>query len=169
MYAPVAYHVWRAGTMSTEPASPVPDSKHTRITDEPHVSDHPASPAGGKPQRSTDWPAVAMQFIDVGLAEGWYSFRVSRHRPVRSPQRAQPSRRLASVAATTRTRPPWYYDENLASDEVKPHAVALLDKLPPPPPTGVEATALDPEDTTSFTTRRTTSGSQRSAKPSRHL
>ena len=147
MYAPVAYHLWRAGAMSNEPAAPVPESEHRLAVDEPHVVATPTLPAGKTPQRSGDWPSTAMYYIDVGLAEGWYSYRVSgidlfgRHSAPSPP------------AVWRQWRPPpepapWYYDGSAASDEVNPHAVALLDKLPPPPPTGVEATALDPADPT---------------------
>ena len=41
---------------------------------------------------------------------------------------------------------PWYYQAPAGDQVVNPYAIGLLDKLPPPPPTGTEAYALDPAD-----------------------
>jgi hypothetical protein len=43
---------------------------------------------------------------------------------------------------------PWYYTDPPGNTVIHPFAVRLLDKLPPPYPTGVEAFALDPADPT---------------------
>src|SRR5699024_3787733 len=41
---------------------------------------------------------------------------------------------------------PWYYVEPPSNVAIHPGAVRVLDKTPPPPPVGVEASVLDPQD-----------------------
>ena len=109
-----------------------------------------AKPTAGKtPLPPADWPPDRLYYIDTGLAEGWYSYKVSgvdifgRH-----------SKNSASGPWLQWTPPPpnprpWYYKEPPPADSVvHPFAVRLIDTMPPPPPTGIEAYALDPADPT---------------------
>src|SRR5262249_49067110 len=91
-----------------------------------------------------DWPSLRLDYIDWGLAEGWYSYQVcgidlfGRYSPNSD---AAPWREW-SPAPDPR---PWYWGRPTAPI-VHPLAVGLLDQLPPPPRIGVEAFALDPAD-----------------------
>jgi hypothetical protein len=144
--APVLYHVWNAFLdnrvvpasesgrqfrLRTE-NSPVPVSRS--ILSPPYL---PPTPSG--------WPPFPLHYIDCALPDGWYAYRLSsidifgRH-----------SRRGASAAWYQWSPPPnpkpWYYVDPPAERLLHASAIRLLDKLPPPPPAGVEAFALDPED-----------------------
>lgn len=140
----VAYHCWRAAAGSAPPPNPIAASAHSVITQEPQVVSLDLLSRIPTPS-APDWPPFPLQYLDNGLSEGWYSYRINgidifgRHSVLSSP------------AAWKQWRPPpdpppWYFDASLANDVVHPHALGALDKLPPPIPPGVEAFALDPED-----------------------
>ena len=85
--------------------------------------------------------------IDRALAEGWYSYQVNgidifgRHSP------------NSSAAEWYQWTPmpdprPWYYRDPTEDTAIHLFAVGLLDKMSPPPPAGIEAYALDPQDPT---------------------
>lgn len=130
---PVLYHLWRTqGSKSEPPTPPAPTDYHLLTGRQPILVTEPRLPLGQKPQRPPDWPSFPLHTIDAGLEEGWYSYQVSgvdifgRHSP-------------NSDAAT--------WCQGTPDDAVvHPFAVHLLDKIPPPPPTGIEAYALDPAD-----------------------
>ncbi len=142
---PIMYHVWRAELGNDEePASIPPADRYEPLTRErPLVTAQPQS--GLAPQRPPDWPPFPLRFIDRSLAEGWYSYQVSaidifgRHSPNSKPG---PWYQWAPVPQPR----PWYYRDPPAETALHSAAVRLLDKTPPPPPTGVEAYALDPAD-----------------------
>ena len=81
--------------------------------------------------RPNHWPPFPMKAIDGGLADGWYSYRLTgvdvfgRHSAF-------------SPVATWRDWDP--------EDTLHDFAVRLQDTSPPPAPTGVEAELLDPAD-----------------------
>jgi hypothetical protein len=140
------YHLWRAD-LDNGP-TPVPPGSYNLITaEQPVLVAEPRLAPGETPQRAADWPPFPLHFLDVGLADGWYGYQVSgidifgRHSP------------NSSAAAWYEWVPvpdprPWYYQDPPGDTAIHPSAVRLLDKIPPPPPTGVEAYALDPADPT---------------------
>jgi hypothetical protein len=142
---PIMYHVWRAYLGNTDlPGSPASFSLITK--DAPVIVTVPLD-SQAVPQRSPDWPPIPLHYINRGLAEGWYSFQVSgidifgRH----SPNSASAS----WYEWTPRPDPvPWYYQEPPGDRSINSTAIRLLDKIPPPPPTGIEAYALDAKDPT---------------------
>jgi hypothetical protein len=113
------------------------------------------------PQRSSDWPpwkilqrlangivvklTVPLYTVDGNLPEGWYSYRLAgqdlfgRHSVLGPPSEWYQWDPPQDIPA------PWYYQPT-GYRSIHPYAVALLDKIPPPPPLGVEAWALDPLD-----------------------
>jgi hypothetical protein len=140
------YHVWRAdlgdGELPAAPPSYVPLTKEG-----PVLVVEPNIPPGILPERAGDWPLFPLHYIDTRLNDGWYGYQVSgvdifgRHSP------------NSAAAAWYQWAPvpdprPWYYRNPPGDTAIHPSAVRLLDKLPPPPPTGVEAYALDPVDPT---------------------
>ncbi len=138
----VLYHLWRAelgdGAEPGPPAGYAPRTEAGPIL----VADPPGGTGVSPP---SDWPPFRLHVVDGGLPEGWYGYQVSgvdvfgRHSPASAPaswhQWAPPP-----------TPPPWYYRPPASDAVVHPSAVAVLDKTAPPPPTGVEAAVLDPDD-----------------------
>lgn len=140
---PVMYHAWRSGLGLADPASPAPASDHKQITRRPLFVTDPRS--HNVPQRASDWPPFVLFVQDRGLADGWYSYRVSGIDIFgRTSSLSQPARWFQWSPAPDPA--PYYYQMPAGNRAIHPFAVQLLDKLPPPPPTGVEAQALDPED-----------------------
>jgi len=115
------YLIWRANLGNA--ATPAPAGMHDLITKTPPdkptpiLVTEPRLPNGVVPQRSPDWPPFPLHFIDRNLPDGWYSYEVS------------------GIDLFGR------HSLNSA-----PSQLLLLDKIPPPAPTGVAAYALDPED-----------------------
>jgi hypothetical protein len=147
---PVMYHVWRASLGTTEPAEPLPpapESYDPVSKERPVLVVEPSLPAGVTPAFPDGWPPFRMHAIDRALPEGWYSYRVNgidifgRH----SPHSA--AARWFQWTLSPGDPEPWYYRDPPGGDaQVHPYAVALLDKIGPPPPTAVEAHVLDPQD-----------------------
>src|SRR6185503_15069527 len=119
------------------------------ITDNrPVLVTEPDLPLGGTPQRAADWPPFPLHFIDPALADCWYGFQVSG-RDIFG--RHSPNSNSASWYQWGPPVPdprPWYYQDPPGETRIHPSAVWLLDKIPPPLPTAVEAYALDPADPT---------------------
>lgn len=143
--AAVMYMVRRAFLDDKEPASPVPPHHHDVITKTPYLVPPRATPAPGTSSVPSDWPDTQICYLDSGLKEGWYSYCINgvdifgRY--------SGPSDAAAWYQWAPEPNPiPWYYQNGMGNAVVKPWSVRLLDKTPPPPPTGVEAFALDPED-----------------------
>lgn len=141
---PAMYLVWRAENGNDETPVAGPFELATKL---PILVADPILPAGSTPQRASDWPPFSLHYIDVGLAEGWYAYQVTgidifgRH--------SKQSKKAAWYQWEPEPEPsPWYYIEPPANRLVHAEAVRLLDKSPPPPPTAIEAYALDPADPT---------------------
>lgn len=117
----VMYLVWRSYLGNADaPASEGSYDLVTKIPPDkakPVLVTEPRIPNGLVPERSPDWPAVPLHFIDRNLPDGWYSYEVSgldlfgRH-----------------------------------SLNSAPAEVLLRDKISPPMPAAVKADALDPDD-----------------------
>ncbi len=143
---PIMYHVWRAALGNADtPGAPsgfdLVTKAGPRLVAEPHL------PPGALPERASDWPPFPLHFIDTGLKDGWYGYQVSgidifgRH--------SKNSEAASWYEWTPVPDPrPWYYQDPPGDRAIHPSAVRLLDTLPPPPPTAVEAVALDPADPT---------------------
>lgn len=117
----VMYLVWRADLGNA--SAPAPAATHDLVTklppDEPRpvmVSDSRV-PNGLVPERPPGWPQAPLHFIDRNLKDGWYGYH------------------LSGIDLFGRHSAPG-----------APVQLRLLDRIPPPSPTGVEAYALDPED-----------------------
>ncbi|MDA0167649.1 hypothetical protein OJ998_01005 [Solirubrobacter taibaiensis] len=144
----VLYHVWRADLGGAQPNAPGSNFKSLTAAAPVLVGDLPAG-APPPPDPPSDWPPARLRphYVDRGLAEGWYGYRVSgidlfgRH----STESVDAPWYQWDPAPDPE---PWYYIQPPADKQVHPFAVGLLDKVPPPPPTGVEAAALDAQDPT---------------------
>ena len=143
---PILYHLWRADLGDAECAGPVLPGDYRLLTErQPILLAEPRLPPGKTPERPPDWPPFPLHTIDTGLKDGWYSYQVSgvdifgRHSD-RSAAGAWYQWTPAPVPC------PWYYQEPAADAVVHPSAVRLLDKIPPPSPSAIEAYALDPSD-----------------------
>lgn len=141
------YHLWRAGLGD----SPDNQADYLPLTEERPLLVNESRPLIGEaPQRPPDWPPFPLYAIDRALADGWYSYQVSgidifgRH-----------SRNSLSANWRAWEPPPeplpWYYEDPPlvpppAPLVVHPTAIWLRSDMPPPPPTEVQAYALDPLD-----------------------
>jgi hypothetical protein len=152
---PVLYYPRRAFLGTLQPAAPPPASAYHPLRPDATAVvlaepvDPPPPLAPGETRGSPEWPpaSIPLHVIDSALVEGWYSYRISsqdlfgRHSPLGPPAE------WYQWDPTPGTPPPWYYQQNAPGHHsIHSFAVALLDKIPPPRPTGVEATALDPLD-----------------------
>ncbi|HEV7514753.1 MAG TPA: hypothetical protein VGR07_00495, partial [Thermoanaerobaculia bacterium] len=128
--------------------SPLPDGTPILVSEpEPTVPATPPNP------RSSDWPTpdLPIYLVDGNLAEGWYSYRFrgqdlfGRQSPLGPPAawyQWDPPPRVPPLPPLPL---PWYYEKTHPGyHSIHPFAVALLDKLAPPPPLGAEAWTLDP-------------------------
>jgi hypothetical protein len=150
------YHVWRTKRSEKKPANAPADNRYDPITkDKPLLITRPLD--ARNPQRPPNWPPFPFHFIDRGLDEfaahdseygledGWYSYKVSgidifgRHSPNSLPAQWYQWTPVSDPR-------PWYYKDPVGDRSIHSFAVHLLDKIPPPPPAGIEAHALDPAD-----------------------
>lgn len=150
---PIMYHVWRADLGDGK--KPAQGGAHNLITKNRSVFvTEPRVRPGATIQRAADWPPFPLHFIDTLLPvintllpDGWYSYQVSgidifgRHSP------------NSNAADWYQWNPmpeprPWYYQDPPGDTVIRQSAIRLLDKIPAPPPTGIEAHALDPADPT---------------------
>jgi hypothetical protein len=132
----VFYYPKRVSHGPLEPPTPPADAAYLPmrngapfLVSEP---DPPNPPTDPNP-RSPDWPppSIPIHLVDGSLAEGWYSYRLAGQ---------DLFGRRSGLGPPAR----WY--EWTPTSERHAFAVALLDKVPPPIPLGVEAWALDPPD-----------------------
>lgn len=148
--APTLYHVWRADLGNCASPAAADPADFAVITERSPVPvSHAVMTPPQVPPSPGDWPPFGLAYIDRGLADGWYSYAVNgvdlfgRH----SPNSTSGAWHQWAPAPTPR---PWYYQDPPADRVIDAGKVRLLDKLPPPPPTGVEAFALDPNDPTTL-------------------
>jgi hypothetical protein len=144
--APLLYHVWRAALGDADtPATPA-DSDFSPLTaDAPLPVGYSIMADPQIPDQPDDWPPFSMNYIDRALAEGWYGYRVSSVDLFGRHSAHSPSGPWYQWAPSP-VPPPWYYTDPPADRVIDLASIQLLDKTPPPPPTGVEAFALDPAD-----------------------
>lgn len=149
---PVMYHIWRAYLNDGETPTSLPN-QYELITYDVEakqerpmlITKPPQFPPGKAPQRSGDWPPFPMYAIDNSLKDGWYSFKVSgidifgRHSSNSDPAKWYQWMPIPDPR-------PWYYQEPQGERAIHPFAIRLLDKIPPPSPTAIEAYPLDPAD-----------------------
>jgi hypothetical protein len=138
----IMYHVWRANLGNgTTPNAP---SRYDLITKNWPVL---VVDTGVTPDSAPDWPNFSLHAFDNALSDGWYSYQVSgidifgRH----TPNSVAGAWRQWSPVPEPR---PWYYLDPPSDAVIHASAIRLLTKTAPPPPTGVEAYALDPADVT---------------------
>jgi len=142
--APIFYHVWRADLGATDPGSTAPASgRYTCITlGRPFVV---AGDAEDVVRENPAWPPIRMYAFDSGLPDGWYSYVVSgldlfgRHSA------------RSTAAEWWQWEPvpdprPWYYQDPPGYRRLHAFAINQADRIAPPPPVAIEATALDPDD-----------------------
>jgi len=143
--SPIFFHVWRAdfGETSPELSSEMPD--YRLLTPRPLLVSSLGDNSKLTAPSSTDWPPLSMLKVYSSLPDGWYSYKVSgidifgRHSENSIPAEWRQWRPSPQPE-------PWYFNPAAADDVVHPFAIQLLDKIPPPPPTAIEAFALDPRD-----------------------
>jgi hypothetical protein len=149
----IMYHVWRVKIPDQVPLytftpTDVPETHEYELLtgNNPVLVSNWKSPKGKEPQNPPDWPPFRLYYIDSRLTDGWYSYKLSgidifgRHSHTSSPAKWHQWEPKPDPI-------PWYFKENQPGNSIiHPFAVHLLDKIPPPPPTGIEAYALDPLD-----------------------
>ena len=142
--APLRYIAWRHDHGAATPGAPA--SVLTPLNPaSPYLVGSSAGSSAAAPLRPGHWPPFDLNAVDRGLADGWYGYALSgidiwgRHSRIGPPAEW----RQWTPAPDPK---PWYYLLPAADRQLHGFAVHILDKTPPPPPTAVEATALDPED-----------------------
>ena len=141
--APAAYYLWRRDCGDEPPeTAPAPASYDVLTREDASADDgfmataEPilrTAPPDDPYEPLPGWPDEPMHAVDTNLADGWYSYRVSaidlfgRHSPLSEP-------------AT------WTDLDGPYPHPAAHRAVEVAADLPPPPPTGIEASALDPDD-----------------------
>lgn len=150
-YRPVTYQVWREAHGANEPVAAGAPAAFTPTTTHPFLVAKDKSPADElafePPVQTTSsqFPPFRLLAYDNYRADGWYSYRLSgmdlfgRHSPFSDPATW---RQWANHPEPL----PHYYLPFGGDTQIHAFAVHLLDETPPPPPTGVEASALDPLD-----------------------
>lgn len=142
----VMYHVWRAELGDAVPAAVPGDGTFEPITKGgPILIGDSILKPGPSPAGSPDWPPFPLFAQDAGMPDGWYAYRINgidifgRHTP-------NGADAVWMEWAPLPDPRPWYFVDPPGDTKVHPFAVRLLDKIPPPPPTGIEVYALDPAD-----------------------
>lgn len=150
-YQAVTYQIWRESHGANEPAAAGVPGSYVPTTPSPFLvakSQAPSEELAFEPpvqKTSSQFPPFRLLAFDNYLADGWYSYRVTgmdlfgRHTQFSPPATWHQWSPHPSPL-------PHYYNPFAANTEVHPFAVHLLDETPPPPPTGIEASALDPLD-----------------------
>jgi hypothetical protein len=142
----VMYHVWRSRLGTAD--QPTSAKGYRPLTvDNPVIVVRPSMSAQ-QAWPPLDWPQEKLLYLDLRLADGWYGYTVNgvdlfgRHSVASAP--------LAWRQWSPPPVPaPWYFKQPAPADMVvHPTAIRLLDRSLPPPPTGVEALALDDADPT---------------------
>ncbi len=163
----IMYHVWRAWLGEETPTVAPSVESYNPITYDRPVLITRSLDSTVEPQRPPDWPPFPLSFIDRGmdpftahnihtsgpqsyrenLIDGWYSYKLSgidifgRHSAGSPPAQWYQWTPMPDP-------PPWYQTDSSGNSVINKFAVHLLDKISPPPPTGIEAYILDPDDPT---------------------
>src|SRR5207244_1164075 len=131
------FHLWRAGLGDAAPAAAPAAAAFACVTrDSPVLVVDPFVAPDQAPPAPPDWPPFPLCTQDNALPDGWYSYQVSgvdlfgRHSPNST---AGPWFQWAPPPDPR----PWYYQDPPGDTQLHAFAVHLLDKLPPPPPTGI--------------------------------
>ena len=138
---PVLHHLWRQRLEREPRRDEAPDKAppaDTLAEDDLATRDHPLVLTRTPPPTDppSGWPAFGLDYLDLPLPDGWYSYRLSG---------VDIFGRHTSVGAPFRWRA--FEPGAHAPDAVRnPFAVLLRDDRAPGVPTGVEGTALDPRD-----------------------
>ena len=147
--SPVGVHVWRAALGAEAPERLPESDEYALVNAAPLVVGDDLTTAFVSRDRPADWPPFRLHFIDSGLRDGSYSYGVSgvdifgRHSAISVPARWHQWTPPPVPA-------PWYFETPHGNRPIGAYlegAVAVLDKLGPPPPP-LEAWALDPADPT---------------------
>lgn len=146
--APIMYHVWCAslGDVVTPP-TPADEAFVPLTRDSPLPVTRPVSAATQVPVWPREFPPFPLYYVDRARSDGWYAYRVSSVDIFGRHSLSSSSAAWRQWAPMPSPRP-WYYVDPPGDQVIHGAAIRLLDKIPPPPPTGVEAFALDPDDPT---------------------
>ncbi len=146
--APIMYHVWRASLGNAAAPSVLGDGDFEALTKaSPLPVSRPKLDPPEEPDRAEDWPPFAMHYVDTRLPDGWYAYRVSAIDIFGRHSANSVSAQWWQWDPVPAPRP-WYYVGASSNSVINPAAIRLLDTIAPPPPPGVEAFALDPDDPT---------------------
>lgn len=143
----IMYELWRK-FINNEEAEPVakPDTETYDLASPTPLVIGNTMPASAPPvPQPSPFPPFRILAFDNYLADGWYSYLINgidlfgRYSDYSLPASWH------QWSAMPKPKP-WYYQ--LPADNRQLHAFAarLLDTIGPPPPTAIEASALDPED-----------------------
>jgi hypothetical protein len=141
----IVYDMWRSDHGKEKPVAEPPEDKYKRITPNPFIIVKPTEEVVQNSETSSQYPPFRMIAFDNRVPDGWYSYKVCGR------DLFGRYSKLSKVAAWHQWAPrpspkPYYYVDPPADREIYPIAVELIDTALPPPPTAIEAYALDPLD-----------------------
>lgn len=141
----VMYELWRHYYGDEEPSSLLDDNDFALVTKKPFVVVKLDATVEDEQETASNFPPFRLFAYDNYLRDGWYSYKLSgRDLFGRYSE-------LSDAAKWFQWNPapdpkPHYYIDPPAKRELNTFAIQLLDLTPPPPPTSIEAVALDHED-----------------------
>ncbi len=150
---PFLFHVWRAPRGNSNQPSTNPGAYQAVTYQVSPRKDHPVLvspfllPGGTLPKRPANWPppSIPLNFVDRPGTDGWYSYQVNAVNLFG--QHSKNSGDVPWYQWVPEPDPsPWYYRKGAGAQQLDSQAVDLRNKIPPPPPTAVEASLLDLQD-----------------------
>ena len=128
---PVMLNLWRL-FRGTDAKNLAPVGDLTKYNDLGKVLPVAQATSAAQKNRPPGWPLDPLHFIDAQLDVGWYSYAANVNDVFG--RWSAPSNPI-----------PWVGEKDPSAPQIT-DAIHLADHTPPPPPTGVSAWALDPED-----------------------
>ncbi len=118
-----------------------------------HLAPSTKQPVGQGTGQPADWPPLAMQYVDGQLPEGWFAWSVRAMDWFgRVSQGSTPAVWSAWSWLPKAKIPSGWFSQlpgielGFAETQLHPSAMRVLDKSPPPAPSGLEVDAIDPLD-----------------------
>lgn len=141
----LVFDMWRYDHGPSKPTIEPSENDYTQITKNPFIIIRPSEEIEANIETSSQYPPFRLLAFDNRVPDGWYSYKIAGRDIFGRYSK------LSEVAAWYQWTPmpsprPYYYLDPPANTLVYTSAIELLDATLPPPPTAIEAYALDPLD-----------------------
>ncbi len=143
--AAIVFDLWRYDHGNNKPVAEPSEESYDRISKNPFIIIRTSEVIEENSETSSQYPPFRLIAFDNRIADGWYSYKIAGRDIFGRYSR------LSRVAAWYQWTPvpspkPYYYIDPPGNTQVYDIAIELLDTTLPPPPTAIEAYALDPLD-----------------------